>query len=84
VETIDTIITNFERLSADHIDWSPSGGMLWLTSFMVIGLVFVTILVVHDARQTRRQVRLALYREAEHAGYVRGLKRSFHGFQETV
>ena len=84
METINTIITNFQTLSHTDIDWSPTGGMLWLTSFMVISLVFVVALVVHDARQTRRQVRLALYREAEYAGYVRGLKRSFHGFQETM
>ena len=84
METINTIITNAQTLSHAHIDWSPNGGMLWLTSFMVIGLVFVAGLVVHDARQTRRQARAALYRQAEHAGFVRNLKRSFFGFQETV
>jgi len=47
MDTIDTIITNARILANANIDWSLDGGMLWLTSFMVLG---VTMLVVGTAR----------------------------------
>ena len=47
MDTIDTIITNARILANSNIDWSLDGGMLWLTSFMALG---VTMLVVGTAR----------------------------------
>ena len=47
MDTIDTIITNARILANSNIDWSLDGGMLWLTSFMVLG---VTMLVMGTAR----------------------------------
>ena len=32
---MDTIATNWHRLTEAHIDWSPDGGMFWLTTMMV-------------------------------------------------
>jgi len=84
MDTINTIITNFQTLSHAHIDWSLNAGPIWL-AFMAVCIVIGMVMAgVAEVRQERRLVRQALYRQAEHAGYVRGLKRSFHGFQETV
>ena len=84
METIDTIITNWTTLSNTPIDWSPTGGMIWLTGYMVGLAILATWWTIQGVREDRRVARQALYREAAYAGYVRGLKRSFYGFQETV
>lgn len=47
MDTINTIITNAQILANANIDWSPDGGMLWLTTFMALGM---TALVVGTAR----------------------------------
>lgn len=47
MDTIDTMITNARILSNANIDWSPDGGMLWLTTFMALG---VTMLVAGTTR----------------------------------
>jgi len=40
METINTITNNAQALSNVNIDWSPSGGMFWLT-LMVVGFSLV-------------------------------------------
>ena len=40
METIETIRNNIAVASTWEIDWSPHGGMFWLTS-MVVGTIIV-------------------------------------------
>ena len=83
METIDTIITNWTALSNTPIDWSPHGGMLWLTG-MAIVMAFLTIRwTVQEAREDRRVARKALYRHAEYVGYIRSQYKSYTGFSES-
>jgi hypothetical protein len=47
METIETIRTNAATLAHVSIDWSPSGGMFWLTS-MVVGLIIMVGFTARD------------------------------------
>jgi hypothetical protein len=47
-------------------------------------MVAFTVWMVGEERASRQLAQQALYRKAEYVGYVRNLKRSFNGFQETV
>ena len=84
MDTINTVIANAQTLSSVPINWSLDAGPIWLVMMMVGVAVIVIAAGVSEARRDRQVVRQALYRRAEYVGYVRNLKRSFDGFQETV
>jgi len=84
MDTINTIIKNAGTLSQVTIDWSPTGGMIWLTAVGGVMMVAFTVWMVGEERAARQLAQQALYRKAEYVGYVRNLKRSLNGFQETV
>ena len=84
MDTINTIIANYNSLSQVPINWSLDAGPIWLAFMTVCFVVGTVAFGVSEARRDRQVVRQALYRRAEYVGYVRNLKRSFDGFQETV
>ena len=84
MDTINTIITNAQTLSQVPINWSLDAGPIWLAFMTVCFVVGTVAFGVSEARRDRQLFRQALYRRAEYVGYVRNLKRSFDGFQETV
>ena len=84
MDTINTIIANYNSLSQVPINWSLDAGPIWLAFMTVCFVVGTVAFGVSEARRDRQLFRQALYRRAEYVGYVRNLKRSFDGFQETV
>ena len=47
METINTIRNNIALASTWEINWSPDGGMFWLTC-MVVGFIVVTTLAARS------------------------------------
>jgi|APGre2960657404_1045060.scaffolds.fasta_scaffold340451_2 hypothetical protein len=48
---MDTIITNFKTLATARIDWSPDGGMFWLTGMLIICGIMTVAAVVTDTNR---------------------------------
>ena len=84
MDTINTVIANAQSLSSVPINWSLDAGPIWLVGMMVGVAIIMIAAWVSEARKDRQVVRQAIYRRAEYVGYVRNLKRSYDGFQETV
>jgi len=45
---LDTIRHNMTVLSGAHIDWSLDGGMIWLTTLVVVMGVFFTLAAIRN------------------------------------
>lgn len=43
MDTIETITRNAHALSEAHIDWSPDGGMFWLTGMLLIAVATMAV-----------------------------------------
>lgn len=89
MDTINTIITNYHALSNAPIDWSPMGGMIWLTGTMVImALCFGACIlseILADYREEQREEafeKKLLYMEAQYWGKLRIEQLSKHGYIE--
>jgi hypothetical protein len=50
MDTITTIHDNFVTLGHAHIDWSPNGGMIWLTALLVTLAGFLGATALADLR----------------------------------
>lgn len=68
MDTINTIIKNAGILSQVTIDWSPTGGMIWLTATGGVMMVAFAVWMVGEER--------ASHRKAEQAGRLRDEVRS--------
>ena len=84
METINTIITNFQTLSHAHIDWSLDAGPIGLVGMMVGVAIIMIAAWVSEARQERRLARQAIYRQAHAKANIRLNRMDRQGFQETV
>jgi hypothetical protein len=73
---MDTIIKNAGTLSQVTIDWSPTGGMIWLTAVGTVMMVAFAVWMVGEERASREVAQQALYRKAERAGRLRDEVRS--------
>lgn len=76
MDTINTIIKNAGTLSQVTIDWSPTGGMIWLTAVGTVMVVVFIAWMVGEERASRGVAQQALYRKAERAGRLRDEVRS--------
>jgi len=76
MDTINTIIKHAGTLSQVTIDWSPTGGMIWLTAVGGVMMVAFTVWMVGEERAQRGVAQQALYRKAERAGRLRNEVKS--------
>ena len=76
MDTINTIIKNAGTLSQVTIDWSPTGGMIWLTAVGTVMMVAFAVWMVGEERASRGVAQQALYRKAERVGRLRDEVRS--------
>jgi len=83
MDSIDTIMMNFGRLSNTPIDWSLNGGMIWLTGMTVFMALYIAALGFLEARKERRRRRQALYRRAEQSLQVRRRILDQNGYFES-
>ena len=75
MDTINTIIANYNSLSQVPINWSLDAGPIWLVGLMAGWLVLSVVFGVQEVRRERRMARQALYRRAERMGVFRGQVR---------
>ena len=75
MDTINTIIANYNSLSQVPINWSLDAGPIWLVGLMAGWLVLSVVFGVQEVRRERRVARQALYRRAERMGVFRGQVR---------
>jgi hypothetical protein len=71
METIHTIITNFNALAHAKVNWSLGAGPIWLVGMTIAMVVGAVIAGMVGARQERQVARQALYRQAERIGALR-------------
>lgn len=53
MDTLNTIITNFNTLAHAKVDWSPAAGPIWLAGMVVIAVALGIAAAVQEARSTR-------------------------------
>ena len=75
MDTINTIIANYNSLSQVPINWSLDAGPIWLVGLVAGWLVLSVVFGVQEVRRERRMARQALYRRAERMGVFRGQVR---------
>ena len=75
MDTINTIIANYNSLSQVPINWSLDAGPIWLVGMVAGWLVLSVVFGVQEVRRERRMARQALYRRAERMGVFRGQVR---------
>ena len=75
MDTINTIIANYNSLSQVPINWSLDAGPIWLVGMVAGWLVLSVVFGVQEVRRERRVARQALYRRAERMGVFRGQVR---------
>ena len=75
MDTINTIIANYNSLSQVPINWSLDAGPIWLVGLVAGWLALSVVFGVQEVRRERRVARQALYRRAERMGVFRGQVR---------
>lgn len=75
MDTINTIIANYNSLSRVPINWSLDAGPIWLVGLVAGWMVLSVVFGVQEVRRERRMARQALYRRAERMGVFRGQVR---------
>ena len=75
MDTINTIIANYNSLSQVPINWSLDAGLIWLVGLVAGWMVLSVVFGVQEVRRERRMARQALYRRAERMGVFRGQVR---------
>ena len=75
MDTIDTIIANYNSLSQVPVNWSLDAGPIWLVGLVAGWMVLSVVFGVQEVRRERRMARQALYRRAERMGVFRGQVR---------
>ena len=75
MDTINTIIANYNSLSQVPINWSLDAGPIWLVGLVAGWMVLSVVFGVQEVRRERRMARQALYRRAERMGVFRGQVR---------
>ena len=82
MDTINTIIANYNSLSRVPVNWSLDAGPIWLAFMTVCFVVGTVAFGVSEARRERRVARQALYRQAELWGLARVISRDALGHEE--
>ena len=82
MDTINTIIANYNSLSRVPINWSLDAGPIWLVGLVAGWMVLSVVFGVQEVRRERRMARQALYRQAELWGLARVISRDALGHEE--
>jgi len=84
MDTINTIIANYNSLSQVPINWSLDAGPIWLVGMVAGWLVLSVVFGVQEVRRERRVARQALYRKAMAKANIRLNRMERQGFQEIM
>ena len=84
MDTIDTIIANYNSLSQVPVNWSLDAGPIWLVGLVAGWMVLSVVFGVQEVRRERRMARQALYRKAMAKANIRLNRMERQGFQEIM
>ena len=89
MDTINTIVSNFQILWDAPKDWSVHGGLIWLTGYLV-GMALMVVAaglgdLIEQHRTDQREAKIdkkLLYAEAQLWGQVRLERQARRGYSE--
>jgi len=89
MDTINTVVSNFQILWDAPKDWSVHGGLIWLSGYLAVMALMVVATMIGDIleqhRTDRREAEIdkkLLYAEAQLWGQVRLERQARLGYSE--
>ena len=86
MDTLNTIVSNFQILWDAPKDWSVHGGLAWLTGYLALMALWVVAAGLGDLHRTnQREAKIdkkLLYAEAQLWGQVRLERQARRGYSE--